>query len=45
MPEEEAGTGVERVRPTTPSRRKESPRRVMLRRVKEGKVNNKVVVF
>lgn len=42
MPELEAGTVVERVRPTTPWRRKESPRRVMLRRVKEEKVK---VVF
>jgi len=38
VPELEAGTVVERVRPTMPRRRKESPRRVMLRRVNEEKL-------
>jgi len=45
VPEEEVGTVVERVMPTTPWRRKESPRRVMLRRVKEGKEKEKFVLF
>jgi len=45
VPEEEAGTVVERVRPTRPLRRKESPRRVMLRRVKEGKEKEKKFVL
>jgi hypothetical protein len=42
VPELEAGTAVERVRPTMPWRRKESPRSVMLRRVNEEKMK---VVF